>query len=504
MSTAVAESIRFLVRLAPELTTKSRRTRRRFQVRLVANIKDALASLSGAHRVDDRWTRILVDSTNPAAPARAARVFGVSSVSVVDATVPPRLDAIVAKGLELYRDDVRAAATYAVAARRSGEHAFSSQDVRVQLGAALNPYGKVHLDDPELTVSVEVREREAYLFKSRLAGVGGLPLGAQGRAVCLISGGFDSAAAAWLMLKRGVALEYVFCNVAGAAYERSVASVAKVLADDWSFGDQPRMQVVDFGPLLDDLRAKVTPRYWQVVLKRLMYRAAEAVAADLGAEAIVTGESLGQVSSQTLGNLRAIDEVAELPVFRPLLGYDKNEIIQLAERVGTSALSARVHEYCAILPEKPVTHARPSAARDEESRVDLSLLESALQARKALDLRALGAAELVEPYVFIDRVPDGAEVVDCRPPHQFAAWHYPGARRAAPTEVLEGVRELNKEKTYVLYCDVGVQTAPVAEILQRLGYQVYSFRGGTRGIARHQREKSEGARCEGSGSGASR
>jgi thiamine biosynthesis protein ThiI len=416
-------------------------------------------------------------------------VFGVSSVSVIDATVPPRLDAIVAKGLELYREDVRASTSYAVAARRTGEHGFSSQDIRVQLGAALNPYGRVQLDDPDLTVSVEVREREAYLFKSRIAGAGGLPLGAQGTAVCLISGGFDSAAAAWLMLKRGVTLEYVLCNLAGGAYERSVASVAKVLADEWSFGGQPRMHVLDFAPVLDDLRAKVTPRYWQVVLKRLMYRAAEAVAAEIEADAIVTGESLGQVSSQTLGNLRAIDEVAALPVFRPLLGYDKNEIIQLADRVGTSALSARVHEYCAILPEKPVTRAAPSAARDEESRVDLGLLSAAVARRKSLDLRALGADELVEPYVFIDRVPEGADVVDCRPPHQYAAWHYPGARRAAPAEVLEGVREMDKEKTYVLYCDVGVQTAPVAEILQRLGYQVYSFRGGTRGIARHERER---------------
>ena len=95
-----------------------------------------------------------------------------------------------------------------------------------------------------------------------------------------------------------------------------------------------------------------------------------------------------------------------------------------------------------------------------------------------------------------DKVPEGADVVDCRPPHQYAAWHYPGARLAAPSEVLEQVREMDKEKTYVLYCDVGVQTAPVAEILQRLGYQVYSFRGGTRAIARHERERA--------GAGASR
>src|SRR5688572_25607665 len=116
MSTAPADSVRFLVRLAPELTTKSRRTRRRFQGRLVGNIKDALGALGGTYRVDDRWTRILVDAQSRDAPELIARVFGVSSVSVIDATVPPRLDAIVAKGLELYRDDVRASTSYAVAA----------------------------------------------------------------------------------------------------------------------------------------------------------------------------------------------------------------------------------------------------------------------------------------------------------------------------------------------------------------------------------------------------
>jgi thiamine biosynthesis protein ThiI len=482
-------SVRFFVRLAPEVTTKSRRTRRRFQAQLVDNIKDALATAGGWHSVDDRWTRIVVDAPDAGAPERVARVFGVSSVSVVDATVSPNLDAIVERGLELYREDVERAGTYAVAARRSGRHAFSSQDIRVHLGAALNPYGRVHLDDPALTVSVEVREREAYLFKDRIEGPGGLPLGAQGTAVCLISGGFDSAAAAWLMLKRGVRLEYVFCNLAGAAYERSVASVAKVLADDWSFGDRPRMHALEFGAVVDDLRAHVTPRYWQVVLKRLMYRAAEAVAAQLDGQAIVTGEALGQVSSQTLGNLRAIDEAATLPVFRPLLGYEKNEIIRLAEKVGTSALSARVREHCAILPERPVTNARTGAAKDEESRLDPGLLDHAVRTRKIMDLRALSPAELVEPYVFIDHVPEGAQVVDCRPRHQFEAWHYPGARHATPREVAEGAKALDKARAYVLYCEVGVQTAPVAELLQRLGYEVYSFRGGTRGMLRYQQER---------------
>ena len=130
----------------------------------------------------------------------------------------------------------------------------------------------------------------------------------------------SSAVAAWLMLKRGVEMDYVFCNLAGQAYERSVVQVAKVLADRWSYGTRPRLHVVDFGAPLDELRSKARESYWQVVLKRLMYRAANLVARERKAEAIITGEAVGQVSSQTLTNLRAIEPASDLPVFRPLLG----------------------------------------------------------------------------------------------------------------------------------------------------------------------------------------
>ncbi len=404
-------------------------------------------------------------------------MHGISSLSVVDAVVDAELGAIVETGHTLYADRIRGGA-YAVECRRVGEHGFTSRDVKVELGAALNEYGEVDLDAPDFTASVEIRHDRAYLFSGRTEGPGGLPLGVEGRAVCLISGGFDSAVAAWLMLKRGISLEYVFCNLAGAAYERSVVSVAKVLADDWSYGDRPRIHVVDFGDVVEDLQEHVTPRYWQVVLKRLMYRAAESVAEQVDADALVTGESVGQVSSQTLGNLRAIDEVAERPVFRPLLGLDKTEIIERADRVGTSALSAKVREYCAILPDRPVTNARPEAARDEESRTDPGILEGAVSDRRVLDLRELDAFDLVEPYIFVRSVPDGAVFIDCRPEVAYREWHAPDALHRSPRSLATHLDQLDEERTYVLYCERGVQSAHVAELMQNSGYDAYSFKGG--------------------------
>ena len=462
----------FLVRISGEVAIKAHGTRKRFQQRLVRNVRDALDASTIDCRVESRWSRLLVEASERSAGLVIASVFGVSSVSEVEARLPADLAEIVRVGESLYTERVRGK-RYAVRARTAERCGFTSRDIKVQLGAALNPGATVDLDEPDVSVSVEVRDGEAFLFSERVQGVGGLPLGVEGRAVCLISGGFDSAVAGWLMLKRGVSLDYVFCNLGGEAYERSVVSVGKVLADAWSYGYRPRMHVIDFGAPLEALKRGVQPKYWQVVLKRLMYRAAEAVAQEIGAEAIVTGEAVGQVSSQTLGNLRAIDAVAGLPVLRPLLGFDKPEIIARAERIGTAVISQHIREYCAIVPDHPVTHAKPSAAADEESHVDPSVLEAAVRERRVLELKALEAVDLVQPYLFASEIPDGAVVLDCREPHHFRAWRYPAAERRDIEELAMSFRRLDKTRVYVLYCSFGVLTAHLAEVMQREGYEAY-------------------------------
>ncbi len=415
------------------------------------------------------------------------RVFGVSGVSVVEAVVPPTLEDIVRMGRELFHERV-VGRTFAVRARVRGDRRLSSRDIMVELGAALNPGATVDLDDPDVTVSVEVREGEAWLFADRRRGAGGLPLGVEGNAVALISGGFDSAVAAWLMLKRGVALDYVFCNLGGAAYERSVVQVAKVLADDWSYGRRPRLHVVDFGAVVDHMRERVKPSYWQVVLKRLMYRTASAIGPKRKAQAIVTGEAIGQVSSQTLQNLRAIEPAASLPLFRPLLGFDKDEIIARARVIGTASLSEKVKEYCAISPGKPVTAASPEAVDAEEAKLELSLLDGAVAARRVLDLRALTPLDLHAPYIFTEEIPEDAVVIDCRPEPQYEAWHLAGAIHRDEYDLLREAKRLDRDQTYVLVCAAGVRTAHVAEMLQREGFDAYSFKGGVRGLMRYAEE----------------
>jgi len=471
-----------LVRLSAEVTIKSRRTRNAFMRRLLRNMRDALDSVEAAGEITSEWGRVFVRTSSPAALPALARVFGISSLSVIDRTVPADLDAIEAAALELYPERVRDR-RFAVRARRTGQHPFSSKDVEIRVGAALDPFAaRVDLSDPEVTIRVEVRNQEAYLFEGRTNATGGLPLGVEGRAVALISGGWDSAVSAWLMLKRGIELDYVFCNLGGDAYERAVVQVAKVLADEWSFGSRPRLHVVDFGEPLRDLREKTRESYWQLVLKRIMYRVGSRIGAELGAEAIITGEAVGQVSSQTLTNLRALEPAAELPLFRPLLGFDKSEIIERARDIGTAALSEQVKEYCAIAPGKPVTAAKEEAVAREEARLDPALLETAVAERRVLDLRALTPSDLVGPYLFIEDVPEDAVVIDCRPAAQYRALHLAGAENREEWDLLRGYKRLDRDPTYVLYCAHGIQTAYLAEKMQRAGYEAYSFKGGLRGI----------------------
>jgi thiamine biosynthesis protein ThiI len=472
---------RILLRPSGELATKSRTTRRRFQRHLVAAIEDALASTGLEYRVEDDWGRIHAEVSSREALDVLPRVFGIASISEVEAVCQPALDSIVETGERVYADRVQGR-TFAIRARRAGRHSFSSLDVNCDLGAALNRHAEVNLSAPDVTVGVDIRDEAAYFFSTQIPGGGGLPSGVEGNAVALISGGYDSAVAAWMMLKRGIALDYVFCNLAGGAYERAVLAVAKLLAEQWAYATRPRIHIVDFETPLQELKDNASESFWQVVLKRLMYRAGQRVARETGAVAIITGESVGQVSSQTLANLCAIDACVDIPVLRPLIGFDKLDIIGISRDIGTYALSEKVREYCALTDERPVTAAKAEEVAAQEARLDLTVLEQAIAERRTLDLRELDPSELVMPYLYTSEVPESAAIIDTRSRTQFEPWHYPGAEHRDFWDLFRDFQSLDRERTYVLYCDLGLKTAQLAEKMQRAGYEAYSFKGGARAL----------------------
>ena len=484
---------RILIRFASEVFIKSSRTRSRFVDRLVRNLTDALKSRQIDYELERTWDRLefRVADHGPALEV-LSRVFGAGPLLPIELTTGPELETIVDEGARAFGEQVRGK-KFAVRARRRGAHSFSSRDVEQKLGARLDETADhVDLDNPEVTVHVEVDEDEAIFYTRKLDGARGLPIGTEGRAVSLISGGFDSAVASWLALRRGTELDFLFCNLAGRAYERVVLRVAKELADEWCFGYEPRLYVVDFTGPVKALRRNVRGSYRQLVLKRLMYRAGEHVADRVDAQALITGESVGQVSSQTLTNLRAIDAVAERPVIRPLVGLDKEEIIARAREIGTASLSEKVKEYCAISPGNPVTAASVEDVDAEEAALEPDVLEEPLEEIRTIDLRNLSLGDYVAEYVFMEELPEDAVLIDCQSEQAYENWCVPEAEHWAPWKLRNQYHQLEKEPVYVLYCARGVQSAYIAEMMQEEGYDAYSFRGGAPALRRYlERDESE-------------
>jgi len=238
-----------------------------------------------------------------------------------------------------------------------------------------------------------------------------------------------------------------------------------------------------------EIRAKTKSRYWQLILKRQMLRAAGVVAAQRRADALVTGDAVGQVSSQTLSNLAVISHATELPILRPLVGANKDEIIRLAEQIGTAALSAVVVEYCSMVAPRPATTSRASIVEAEEAELDPAILEHAIATRTVFDLRSLDVEARGIPELDVDAIAGDAIVIDLRSRAAFAAWHWPGALQLDFERARVAYRSFAPDRRYVLYCEFGLKSAHLAELMRRNGFDASNFRGGLRALVAHARER---------------
>ncbi|WP_168210650.1 tRNA uracil 4-sulfurtransferase ThiI [Persicimonas caeni] len=480
-----------ILRLSGELGIKSPQVRKRFQNRLVHNIHDALRRAEVDYELHRQWARIDVESDDERAGEILARIYGIKGVVPATRYSWETLDDILDLGEQLYAERVEGK-KFAVRARRVGNRDgidFQSGDVNRQLGARLfDASAGVDLDHPEVVVGVEIREDEVFFLDEELPGPAGLPMGTEGKALCLMSGGFDSAVAGWMMQKRGIDLDFLFFNLGGPAHERGVRDVTKRLCELWSNGYAAKLHVVDLRSLVAEMKQNVRGSYWQLLLKRLMMRAAHLLCVEQGYPAMITGESAGQVSSQTLMNLAAIQQPIPTPILRPLVGLNKNDITELARHIGTFDISASVPEFCALDGGRPVTTCTPDKLDVEEARVSQTLLETLVEKRRTHDVLEMASGdEIVD--VEINRVPEGAVVLDLRTHVADNAWSYPDSVHLPFEKAIENVAYLPKEGTYLLCCEVGLKSAFLAEQMRRAGFEAYSFRGGTHALKRHQKKQ---------------
>lgn len=327
--------------------------RRSFEDKLQANIHRRLHPF-GQFKVYTRQSTTYVEPKDDTCDVEGAyealtKVFGIVGISLARPCEKDK-DAILECAKEFLDDQLRAARTFKVETKRADKtFPMTSIQLSQYVGGELHEaYDNLEVDvhHPELTVYVEVRDYAAYVHAQPQPGAGGLPVGINGRAVSLLSGGIDSPVASWMIAKRGVALEMVhFFSYPYTSLEakEKVLELARLLTP-WT--GRLTVHVVPFTAIQEELRRKCPEELFTVLMRRFMMRIAEAVAQRCGAGAIVTGECLGQVASQTMEAMRATTAVTTLPILRPVVGMDKEEIVRIARRINTFETSILPYEDC--------------------------------------------------------------------------------------------------------------------------------------------------------------
>ena len=309
---------------------------------------------------------------------RISRVFGIAAFSRA-LVCEKNMEDILAKAVVYLKEDLENIRTFKVEAKRADKHfPLKSPEICRELGGTLlsaYPHLKVDVHNPDLVVNVEIRDFAAYVRGEQIAGAGGLPVGTAGTASILISGGIDSPVAAWTMAKRGLRLNAIHFASPPYTSARAEMKVRKLLSKVAAYSGGINFAIVPFTEIQDEIAENCPEDYFTLIMRRMMMRISERIARRDSSLALITGESLGQVASQTLPALVTTDSVVNMPVLRPLIGMDKEEIIRISRNIDTFETSILPYEDCCTVftPKHPKT--RPTLESCEEAEKNLKIEE---------------------------------------------------------------------------------------------------------------------------------
>lgn len=416
-----------------EMALKTRPVRIRFEQQLVKNLE---RQTGGKARREA--ARVILKGGDW---EKVGMVFGVKSYSPA-IVVPADLEEMKRAALSLYKGEK----SFAVKTQRvTKDVPWTSPEINRIVGGYVKEKtgARVDLKNAELSIGIEIINGKAYIFRDVIPGPGGLPVGVAGRVLHLFSGGIDSPVAVWRLAKRGVQPTLLFVNVAGSAQEALVYSVYERLAEWFPYLN---FYVIDAPEIMDRI-IDITPEgYRQIVFKAVLYKIADSVADELDIPAISTGEVLSQVSSQTLESLVALDRFINRTIFRPLISYDKDEIVAIARQIGTLDASERVPEVCVL--------SRHSVTNPKLEKVEMFLRKLSFDWDEFVD-RLREARKPKDPGIFFHgQSLKGYEIVNLRENPYF-------------------VPEMGKK--YILICPTGSVAAAKAEVLRRQGFEVYAL-----------------------------
>lgn len=353
-----------------EIGLKSTKVRSRFEKKLIKNIKDSIDC-----EVDRNQGRIYLFPKNfDKCLSKLNKIFGIVSYSPaistystfedIESTLANYTDKLIEEGI------INSETRFAISCRRVGSHDFSSQEMAAFCGSVVvRKLGcPVDLTNPQLTIYVEIRDDDAFIYHEKIQGPGGLPLGTQGKVVSLLSSGIDSPVATYLMMKRGCEVIALHFDGEPFTQPKAVENVEKIVEQlqEYASGVPIKTKIIKYGDYLQRCKDDAPEKLTCVLCKSGMYKLAEKLATDIGALAIVDGSSVGQVASQTLSNILATRYGVEMPILSPLIGMDKLEIEKIAEEIGTFEISKIDDGGCSAVPRYPETKADIGRVKDAQ------------------------------------------------------------------------------------------------------------------------------------------
>ncbi len=474
--------MKFIVKLFPEIMIKSESVRKRFVKILTSNIRNVLTKYDDTVAVIKHWdyieVRSKIDANLPMLIEQLQRIPGIHHFLQVEEKPFANLHEIFEQTLSDVASQLENK-TFCVRVKRKGKHEFNSLEAERYIGGGLNQHiasAKVQLKNPDVTVRIEIEDDKMMLVRGRYEGIGGYPIGTQEDVLSLISGGFDSGVSSYMLLRRGSRVHYCFFNLGGAAHEIGVKQMAYHIWQRYGSSHKVRFVAINFEGVVGEILENVDNGQMGVVLKRMMVRAASKIAQRFDIQAIVTGEALGQVSSQTLTNLRLIDEAAEVLVLRPLITHDKEKIIAMAKHIGTDDIAKSMPEFCGVISKNPTVKAIKAKIEQEEGNFNFAVLESAVENAQYLDIRQI-AEQAEKEVVSVDAVSvlgKNDVIIDIRSPEEIDEnpLHIENqAMIQLPFYKLSGqFADLDQSKNYVLYCERGVMSKLQALYLKESGF----------------------------------
>lgn len=474
--------MKFIIKLFPEIMIKSDSVRKRFIKILTSNIRNVLLRETEDVAVVRNWDFIEVRAKNPEnAPLvldLLKRTPGIHHILEVEEMPFNTMHDIFENTLAKFKNELEGK-TFCVRVKRKGKHDFRSLDVERYVGGGLNQQiesASVKLTKPDVTVRIEIDHEKMLLINARHEGLGGYPIGTQEDVLSLISGGFDSGVSSYMLIRRGSRVHYCFFNLGGSAHEIGVKQMAYHIWSRYSTSHKVRFVAINFEGVVGEILEKVDNGQMGVVLKRMMVRAASRIAERFDIQAIVTGEALGQVSSQTLTNLRLIDKASDALVLRPLITHDKEQIIKIAKEIGTDDIAKSMPEFCGVISKNPTVKAIESRILEEEGHFDFEILTQAVENAQFLDIREIAqqTEQEVTAVETTSELDQHCVILDIRSPEE--ADEQPFSLENVEVKHLPFYKlssqfgELDQSKTYLLYCQRGVMSKLQALYLKESGF----------------------------------